>query len=363
MAPRPVRPATQFSGIAEEDDEDGHNPETQQGFRRSLLLPREPRNPGSDGDLSDENQMKGVQQTHTQHTSTTPPPQAHDHTDHNSGTEMSVDEDTRSQTHDDEESGSDMDEDEDMFNTTLRTPSRRRTGRRQQVEDEDDEEYLDDLMLTPPPRMKPAFSIDSVATRSTGLSTTDNGSSLRTRTNSIASTDPSSIPDAPSLAGKKRRLPRRYEEDDVKFSVDVPARKTAVTGKLASTAASRASSRSRSGTVGRRRGKALQEDAERALAEDDVASDASSSDVKRQRVPGGRIPRPKPKRGDSQGTIRAPSTRVKSSAATRPTVTRAPSARVTAAAATRRERAPLPGKESTASLGGKQAAGTAVKTK
>ncbi|RPD66854.1 hypothetical protein L226DRAFT_556685 [Lentinus tigrinus ALCF2SS1-7] len=360
VAPRPVRPATQFSGIAEEEDEDGHNPETRQGFRRSLLLPREPRNPGSDGDLSDENHMKGVQQTNTQHISTTHS-QAHDHTGNGSETEMSVDEDTRSHTHDGGESGSDMDEDEDEYNTTLRTPSRRRTGRRPQDEDEDDEEYLDDLMLTPPSRMKPTFSIDSVATRSTGLSTTDNGSSLRTRTNSFASTDPSSIPDAPSLAGKKRRLPRRYEEDDVKFSVDVPSRKAAATGKPVSTAASRASSRSRTNTVGRRRGKVLQEETENAAAEDDVPSDASSSGVKRQRVPGGRIARPKPQRGDSQGTIRAPTTRVKSSATTRPAVARAPSARVAAAA--RKERPPLPAKKSIASLGGKQAAGAAVKAK
>ncbi|KAI0722352.1 hypothetical protein C8T65DRAFT_600249 [Cerioporus squamosus] len=345
VAPRPVRPAA-FSGIAEEDDEDDQNPETRQGFRRSLLLPREPRNPGSDGDLSDENQMKGVQKTHTQHTHTAYS-QAHDHpsTD-GSGTEMSVDKDARSQTEEAGESGSDMDEDD--YNTTLRTPSKHRARRPSRDSDEDDEDYLDDLMITPPARMKPTFSIDSVATRSTGLSTTDNHSSLATRTNSIASTDPSSVPDAPSLAGKKRRLPRRYEDDDVKFSVDVPARRAAATGKPAPSASSHGSSRSRSATVGRRRGKALQEKAENASAEDDVPSDASSAGVKRQRVPGGRIARPKPQRGDSQDTIRAPTTRVKSSATTRPPVARAPSARVAAA---RRERPPLPTKKSSASSG------------
>ncbi|TFK78501.1 hypothetical protein K466DRAFT_668419 [Polyporus arcularius HHB13444] len=365
VAPRPVRPAA-FSGIAEEDNEDDHNPETRQGFRRSLLLPREPRNPGSDGDLSDENNMNGVQQTHTQHRHTTHT-QAHDHPSNDSdtgygngsGAEMSVDEDARSQTYDGGDSDSDM---EDEYNTTLRTPSRRRTRGATLDEDEDDEDYLDDLMLTPPARMKPAFSIDSVATQSTGLSTTANHSSLGTRTNSIASTDPSSVPDAPSLAGKKRRLPRRYEEDDVKFSIDVPARKAPATGRSTSSAPSRASSRVRSGTVGRRRGKALQEEGENAPAEDDIPSDASSAGVKRQRVPGGRIPRPKPQRGNSQDTIRAPTTtRGKSSVTTtRPAVSRTPSARVAAA---RKERPPLPAKKSSASSTGKQAAGAAVKTK
>ncbi|KAI0751096.1 hypothetical protein C8Q80DRAFT_1098929 [Daedaleopsis nitida] len=345
VAPRPVRPTAQFADITEED-EDGHG---RQDFRRSLLLPREPRNPGSDGDLSDENHMEGVQTTQIE--------QSHDRqsSSHGSVTEMSVDEErVHDNTGSDEGSAMDGDEDEDMFNTTLRTPPTRRHYRRQSVDlgedDDDDNDYLDDLMLTPP-RMRVAYSIDSVATWSTGLSTTDNGSSLRTRTNSLVSIAPSSVLDTTPLAGKKRRVPPRYAEDDVKFSVEVPASKAAATGDSTHTrAASRASSRSRSGTVGRRREKTLQDTAESTTADDaegeEDISDVSSSGAKRQRVAEGRVVRPKPPRGDSQGTIRAPSTRAKKTSAaaapTRSAVTRAPSARVAAA---RKERPSLPSKK------------------
>ena len=86
-----MRPSSaQFTGIAEDSDEDDDaRPETRQGFRRSLQLPREPRNPGSAGGLSDENHMKGVQHVQTpKQTETTSVPAVEDQ----SASEMSVDE-------------------------------------------------------------------------------------------------------------------------------------------------------------------------------------------------------------------------------------------------------------------------------
>ena len=122
--------------------------ESQQGFRRSLLLPRESLNPDSDGGLSDDHEERtGV------------------HTDD----EMEID--------------GEYYEEEDDFNVTLRTPyplSRIRdvSGMTAAFEDGDD---------------------------STGLSTIDYDSPLQTRTNSEASV-PSPLEDSPS-AGRKRRLP------------------------------------------------------------------------------------------------------------------------------------------------------------
>lgn len=361
VAPRPVRAgnAAQFAGIAEEDEAGAHsNPTARQDFRKSLLLPREPRNPGSDGDLSDEDEMKGVQISETR-------THASGNGSENEGEdEMNVDEEDGDYRYDDDDDdGSDLDD--DVFNTTLQTPSRRRIYRRDFDESGDDEEYLDDLMLTPPP-MKTAFSIDSVASRSTGLSTTDNGSSLRTRTNSVASTDPTSIGDAPSLASKKRKQPPRYAADDAKFSLDVPPRKAGAAGK---SAASRGAAKSGSGTITRRSGKALQEALASAATEDpedeDTPDDGGAQESpKRQRAANGRAAvgvRPKPQRGDSQATIRgAPANRGKAAAGTtRPAVTRPPSARV--AAAKKERPVPLPVKKTNSGSGSATERKTAVK--
>ena len=339
VAPKPVRAgnAARFSGIAEE--EDANHPKARQDFRKSLLLPREPRNPGSAGDLSDEHHTKGVQQTQ-QKPKPIHLPQVDINNGNDSENEMNVDEDDEdAQMQDQDGSEYDSSMDEDVFNTTLRTPAKRRRYRTEDDSEYDEDDYLDDLMLTPPP-MKLAFSIDSVATRSTTLSTTDAGSSLRTRTSSPVSTAPSSILDAPSPT-KKRRVPQRYAADDAKFSLAVPPRKAASV---------RASAKSQS-TIGRTRGKAMQDKdaSEGAVAddapdgEDEAASDASD-DAQRTigRAAGAR---PKPQRGDSQGTIRAPATRGKAATATRTraAATRPPSARVAAAA-----KKPAPAKKASA---------------
>ena len=270
VAPKPVRAgnAAQLTELAD-----------QQGFRKSLPLPREPRNPGSDGDSSDDNETKGVQSQPNKRQT----PNDFDEKDEEEGdgeeedTEMNGDEITARAPWQDEEEEYESDM-EDVFNTTLATPGPRR---RYQEDDSEYEEYLDDTMLTPPP-MKKAFSVDSAATRSTSLSTTDNGSSFRT-TRSFSS-------DGASLAGKKQRTPPKYAGDEDKFSVDVPPRKAATA--------------SRGSTIGRTRGKALQVAADG----DDIAEgDAASED--KPRMANGRTLRPKPPRADSQGTIRGPSVR------------------------------------------------------
>ncbi|KAH9943168.1 uncharacterized protein BXZ73DRAFT_97222 [Epithele typhae] len=315
-APKPVRPGMQFAGI-EEEDSDEETPETQQGFRRSLLLPREPPNPGSDGDSSDENRMKGVQHTQTQHTSSTTT-HINDRPRRDSETEMSVDE----------------------------TPATARAADTDIPMNEDDDEDDD----TTRPYAPPSRGANTGTTRSDALTRQHGKPFHRTQHDGqrvlapyvlaqrIARVDephlphlphrlhesskPAPIPagDAPSLAGKKRRLPPRYAEDEVRFSLNVPARKkVAAAGGATMRSSSRASSRV--GTVGRRKGQAVQatllsnsdsdSDGERAEkrakgedGEEYVPSD-SSSGAKRKRVAaGGRVPRPAPKRGDSQGTTK-----------------------------------------------------------
>ena len=356
-APKPVRPRTQFSGIAEEDAEEAQNLGVRQGFRKSLQLPREPRNPGSDGDSSDENQMKGVQIQITQT----------DDQKYNSENEMDVDEDTYTHGADDD---SDM-EDDDVFNTTLATPYTRQRYR----EYSDDDEYLDDLMLTPPP-MRTTFSIDSVAS---GLSTTDAGSSLRTRASSIASTDASSLLDVAPVAGRKRRAPPRYAEDAVKFTLDVPPRKAVAAGRKAAAGgkATASGTASRASTIGRQRGKALQQDTpaasvldsgeegeEKQQGDDDEGAASDAEDTKRQRVPGGRVARPQPKRSETQGTVRATAAKTRGAGAAkagaRPAAVRAPSTR---AAAAKKERPVLLAakKSSATSVESEKAAGVGAK--
>ncbi|KAI9064841.1 hypothetical protein FKP32DRAFT_1757075 [Trametes sanguinea] len=310
-APQPVRPSgAQFTGIAEESDEDDdRHPDSRQDFRRSLQLPREPRNPGSDGGLSDEIQMKGVQHTQTPNQTNTPPAVMTD--------DLA---DTSAMSTDDVDSY--MDDDEDDFNVTLRTPHPLKLKSAEAM-------LSDDEMLTPPPSTI-AFTISldsqvSHVTRSTALSTTDNGSSLRTRTPSISST----VPDAPSLAGRKRRLPR-YAEDNVKFNVRVSPRKARVASRTAST---RASLRTAPADI--RRTKVNVKEQDNPSAEDDAPSDVPSLDAKRQKTAGGRVARPKPRRSDSDRTVRGAPVRLKPpvskvALATRPAPVRQPSSRLAA---------------------------------
>ncbi|KAH9855039.1 hypothetical protein C2E23DRAFT_816524 [Lenzites betulinus] len=313
VAPRPVRPSgPQFTGIDEESDEEhDYRHETRQDFRMSLQLPREPRNPGSDGGLSDEIHMKGVQHIQTPEETHSKPGTAADGT--LSASEMSVDEAT----------GSDMDyEDEDSFNVTLRTPYVRRQGAPESM-------LSDDEMLTPPPSVAFTVSIDSQLSKATTLATTDHGSSLRTRTDSLSSAALSS--DAPSLAGRKRRMPR-YAEDSTRFNIRVSPRKAKVTSRIPSSRTS-----SRSTTIGRQRGSAVAAAVAASVGEADTADDGLLDDppvdAKRQKTSGGgRVARPKPQRGDSERTVRGAPTRPTSLRSTTRSVTsRPPSSRIAAA--------------------------------
>ncbi|KAI0677242.1 hypothetical protein C8Q78DRAFT_1073963 [Trametes maxima] len=331
VAPRPVRPSNpQFTGIEEEsDDENDTNPAVQQDFRRSLQLPREPRNPGSDGDSSDEIQMNGVPYTQQPEQQQPASTVAATIDGHLSASDMSVDEDA----------GSDMDyEDEDDFDVTLRTPHLRRLL--------SPEDMLSDDEMTTPPPTSIAFtvSLDSQVSKSTALSTTDNGSSLRTRTDSISSTAISSVPDAPSVAGQKRRLPR-YAEDGIKFNVRLSPRKARGVSRFT---ASRVSPRPTA--IARQRAKVVAT-AAAARTEgadgDDTLVEAPAVDAKRQKTSGGRVARPKTQRADSELTVRVPSTRSSSKSTTRPAVSRQPSSRI--AATTRKERPQLAKKPSIAS--------------
>ena len=337
-----MRPS-QFTGIVEEDTPAGPPASVRPGFRKSLQLPREPRNPGSEGDSSDKTKKKGVQQPR-------PVPNIQINND-DDGLDGSTAVETETYVEEGSEVESDLDD--DVFSTTLRTPYTRR-DRDRGADSDGDESYLDDLMLTPPP-MRTAFSLDSAASRSTAaLSTTDNGSSLRTR--STASDDGAS-----SLAAKRPRQPPRYAEDDARFSLGVPPRsKAAAVGKGGSARAAGPGS----GTIGRKNGKALQaaasaldseeEDGDRD-GDDGVPSDAEEEEAveapKAQRA----AVRQPPKRGDSQGTVRGPlAVKPKAGAGSNGAVkgaakvtVRPASTRIAAAAAgAKKERPPLATKKS-----------------
>lgn len=152
----PTRLAT-LSGIYQQPQQ-ALSADTQQGFRRSLELSRESSNPDSDGNLSDNrHDAAGVQ----------------------TDDDMSVD-------------GDYEDEEEDDFNVTLQTPAR--MTRKKNVSN----------MTT--------TSIESRSNASTGLSTVDHGSPLRTRTNSENSTAFLPSDEAPA-AGRKRPLSTPGEDE------------------------------------------------------------------------------------------------------------------------------------------------------
>ena len=165
--PGPVHPS-QFGIIHEEgtggtaanDQTDG----TRQGFGRSLLPPREPLNPGRDGDLSDETRNPGIQINETRYVT-------------------SSDEDM-----------DDYETEEDSFEVTLRTPQHRRI-----------------LRAVPMGREVSNFSINTEATvassvpsETTGLTTDHHASSLCTATVTMSRC---SSTGSSSAAGVKRPLP------------------------------------------------------------------------------------------------------------------------------------------------------------
>lgn len=140
-----------------------------QGFRRSLSPPPDATNPGSFGDLSDEKPDSGI----------------HEMKDDDDMT-MSDDRDVS------------MDEDEeDEFNITLQTPVPVRVI--------NETPFHAAKMTSRTTSLATTMSIRSL---STGLSTVDNGSSLRTRSSldSLSSPAVSSGEDSPVI-GKKRPLP------------------------------------------------------------------------------------------------------------------------------------------------------------
>jgi hypothetical protein len=164
--PEPVHPS-QFGivqegtggAVASNDQNDGAQP----GFGRSLLPPREPLNPGSDGDLSDE----------------TKNPRVHIH-------------ETRYVTSSDsDEDMEDYETEEDSFDVTFQTPKHQRI-----------------LRAMPMGREVSNFSIDTEATvassvpsEMTGLTTDHHASSLRTTTLTVSRSSSS------SAAGVKRPFP------------------------------------------------------------------------------------------------------------------------------------------------------------
>ncbi|KAF8345587.1 hypothetical protein F5887DRAFT_1074315 [Amanita rubescens] len=140
-----------------------------QGFRRSLSPPPDATNPGSFGDLSDEKPDSGIH-------------------------EMKEDDDMTMS--DDRDISMDEDE-EDAFNITLQTPVPVRVI--------NETLFHASKMNSRTTSLATTMSIRSL---STGLSTVDNGSSLRTRSSldSISSAAVSSGEDSPVI-GKKRPLP------------------------------------------------------------------------------------------------------------------------------------------------------------
>jgi len=165
--PEPVHPS-QFGiiheegAVADNDQNDG----ARQGFGRSLLPPREPLNPGSDGDLSDETKNPGVQIQETRYV-------------------------TSSDGDDDME---DYETEEDSFDVTFQTPKHRRILRAVPMGRE-----VSNISI-----VTEATVASSVHSEATGLTTDHYGSSLRTATITASR---STSTGSSSAAGVKRSLP------------------------------------------------------------------------------------------------------------------------------------------------------------
>ena len=162
--PEPVLPS-QFGiiqgegtgvAVANNDQNDGAQP----GFGRSLLPPREPLNPGSDGDLSDKTKNPRVQIYETRYVTSS----------------------------DDDEDMEEYETEEDSFDVTFQTPKHQRIlrampmGRNISIDTE-------------------ATAASSVPSEMTGLTTDHYASSLRTTTVTVSRSSSS------SAAGVKRPLP------------------------------------------------------------------------------------------------------------------------------------------------------------
>ncbi|TFY67646.1 hypothetical protein EVJ58_g1481 [Rhodofomes roseus] len=208
--------APEDAGESDEEDEDGEgNATVRQGFRRSLLLPREFMNPDSAGDLSDEHEQPGIQSTEV-------------HSDNGMDIDAHGDEDASMGSSD----GQSEPDSEDDFDVTLRTPRRMRVRSKTRDDTIKARRNVYGLATT---------SAESLASNSTKLSTTDNGSSLRTmtRTNSeashssrLSSAAPSGS-DAASIVGRKRRIataiphaPSTRETRSADRDPDAPGSKT-----------------------------------------------------------------------------------------------------------------------------------------
>lgn len=182
-------------------------------------------------------------------------------------------------------SSDDMDgDDEDEFNVTLRTPKSQRTQPRR----------------SPLKSLRPSSSGESLASRSTGLSTADDGSTLRTRSSGEETSTTLSVSDASSIAGRKRRLSR--SSSTLKGRVKPVDTKSRITK----------TSSGRNASTVRVRGKFASKDtlASDTPDEDNLPNASGASDdelgVKRRRVPeaaAGFVPRP-PRQDDSDRTIR-----------------------------------------------------------
>jgi len=162
--PEPVHPS-QFSIIPEEGTgaavtNNDQNNGAQPGFGRSLLPPREPLNPGSDGDLSDETKNPGVQIHETRYVTSS----------------------------DGDEDMDDYETEEDSFDVTFQTPRHLRLLRAVPM----GREVSNVSIVTE------ATVASSVASEMTGLTTDHHASSLRTATASLGSS---------SAVGVKRPLP------------------------------------------------------------------------------------------------------------------------------------------------------------
>lgn len=203
----------------------------------------------------------------------------------------------------DEEETGDEDEDdieeEDDFDVTLRTPRHKK--------------HLREAVAAARPLA--SNSSESLASRSTKLSTTDYESSLLTRSNSVASTTLTT--DSASVAGKKRRLPRT---DSTKSGAAIGNKAHRIRIKPAADTKALGARPSAVQLQSRLRAAAREHPDSSANVSADEGEDRSGgsgsdgsgdpSDAKRRRVPGvpgDRLPRPATTRGDSNRTIRASS--------------------------------------------------------
>ena len=166
--PEPVHPS-QFGVMQGDRGAVGNNDQTdgaQQGFGRSLLPPREPLNPGSDGDLSDETKYPGVQIHEIRYVTSS----------------------------DGDEDMEDYETEEDSFDVTFQTPKHRRILRAVPI----GREVSNASIVTE------ATVASSVPSEMTGLTTDHRGSSLRTTT---VSASRSSSLGSSGATGVKRPFP------------------------------------------------------------------------------------------------------------------------------------------------------------